>query len=199
MKLRTKDKPRFMIERTESERLILRLLEESDAPARLDYYKRNQNFFQPFMPEMPHDFCTFEYQLERIKINNGLSRKDSEFRYFVFKKDDPEKIIGNVSISHIIRGVLQSAFLGYSIDENENGKGIATEAIKKIIELSFGEIKLHRLEANVIPSNIASLRILEKLNFTKEGFSKDYCEINGKWEDHFRYAILNKNFQTHAK
>jgi len=183
-----------MTEMTESERLILRLLDESDAPARLDYYDRNKKFLKPYIPEMPDDFCTLNFQLDRIKENKESSDKSSEFRYFIFKKDDPLKIIGNVSVSHIIRGVLQSAFLGYSIDEKENGKGIATEAIQKIIELSFNDIKLHRLEANVMPSNTASVRILEKLNFTKEGFSKDYCRINGKWEDHLRFALLNKNF-----
>jgi len=183
-----------MTEMTESERLILRLLDESDAPVRLDYYDRNKKFLKPYIPEMPDDFCTLNFQLDRIKENKESSDKSSEFRYFIFKKDDPLKIIGNVSVSHIIRGVLQSAFLGYSIDEKENGKGIATEAIQKIIELSFNDIKLHRLEANVMPSNTASVRILEKLNFTKEGFSKDYCRINGKWEDHLRFALLNKNF-----
>ena len=99
-----------------------------------------------------------------------------------------------MAVSQIIRGVLQSAFLGYSIDEKENGKGIATEAISKVIEISFNELKLHRLEANIIPTNAASIRVVEKLNFTKEGYSRDYCKINNKWQDHLRFAVINQNY-----
>ena len=90
---------------------------------------------------------------------------------------------------------MQSAFLGYSIDEKENGKGFATEAISKVIEISFSELKLHRLEANIIPANSASIRVVEKLNFTKEGYSENYCNINGIWQDHLRFAIINPNYK----
>ena len=91
------------------------------------------------------------------------------------------------------RGVLESAHLGYSVDEKETGKGIATEAIKGIKEFSFNELNLHRLEANVIPANTASIRVLEKLNFVQEGYSKNYLKINNIWQDHIRFAIINEN------
>ncbi len=184
-----------MREKFETERLILRTLDESDIEDMIDYYYRNKKFLEPWIPKTGDEFYTYEFQLRRINYEKELRDKDIEYRFRIFKTEQPERSIGNVSVSHIVRGVLQSAFLGYSIDENENGKGIATEAIGRIIEVSFNELNLHRLEANVIPSNAASIRVLEKLNFVKEGYSKNYCRINGKWQDHIRFAILNNNFK----
>ncbi len=183
-----------MPERVETERLILRFLDESDIPGLIDYYQRNRNFLKPWVPKFGDEFFTKEFQLRRLEYEKELRDSGAEYRYRIFKKDDPQKNIGNVAVSQIIRGVLQSAFLGYSIDENENGKGIATEAISKVIELSFNELKLHRLEANIIPTNEASIRVVEKLNFIKEGYSKNYCKINDKWQDHLRFAIINQNY-----
>ena len=183
-----------MPDRVETERLILRFLDESDIPELIDYYQRNKNFLEPWLPGFGEEFFTFEFQLHRLEYEKELRDSGAEYRYRIFKKGDPQKNIGNVAVSQIIRGVLQSAFLGYSIDEKENGKGIATEAISKVIEISFNELKLHRLEANIIPTNAASIRVVEKLNFTQEGYSRDYCKINNKWQDHLRFAIINQNY-----
>lgn len=183
-----------MLERFETERLILRVLDESDVNELIDYYKRNKDFLEPWIPKSGKEFYTFDFQLKRLAYENELRDSGIEYRYRIFRKDSPQKNIGNVAVSNIIRGVLQSAFLGYSVDETENGKGIATEAIKKVIEISFNEIKLHRLEANVIPTNVPSIRVLEKLYFVKEGYSKQYLKINDKWEDHIRFAIINNDF-----
>ena len=183
-----------MPERVETGRLILRFLDESDIPGLIDYYQRNRNFLEPWVPKIGEEFFTNEFQLRRLEYEKELRDSGAEYRYRIFKKDDPQKNIGNVAVSQIIRGVLQSAFLGYSIDEKENGKGIATEAISKVIEVSFNELKLHRLEANIIPTNEASIRVVEKLNFIKEGYSRNYCKINDKWQDHLRFAIINQNY-----
>ena len=183
-----------MTERFETERLILRFLDETDIPELIYYYQRNKNFLEPWLPRFGEEFFTFEFQLRRLEYEKELRDSGTEYRYRIFKKDDPQKNIGNVAVSQIIRGVMQSAFLGYSIDEKENGKGIATEAISKVIEISFNELKLHRLEANIIPTNAASIRIAEKLNFIKEGYSRNYCKINNKWQDHLRFAVINQNY-----
>ena len=184
-----------MLERFETERLILRAIDESDIPELLNYYERNIHFFKPWLPRFSKDYYTADYQLGCINSRERLRKQGTDFGYYIFKKEDSKGIIGYIAISNIVRGVFQSGFLGYDVDENENGKGIATEAIKKVIEVSFNEINLHRLEANVIPANAASIRVLEKLNFIKEGFSKNYLKINNKWEDHLRFAVINENFK----
>lgn len=182
--------------RLETSRLILRTLDEKDIPGLLDFYERNRNFLKPWIPKYEAGYYTPEYQLKKLEFEKELRRSGGEFRFLIYKKDEPEKNIGNISVSCILRGVIQSAFLGYSIDEKENGKGFATEAVKKIIEFAFGEIRLHRLEANVIPANNASIRVLKKLKFVKEGYSRNYLKIDDKWQDHIRFAIINDNYET---
>ncbi|HMQ68321.1 MAG TPA: GNAT family N-acetyltransferase [Ignavibacteria bacterium] len=183
-----------MAERITTPRLILKTLSATDIPGLLEFYHRNSKFLKPWIPEYDKDYYTYEYQLRKLEYEKNLRECGSEYRYNIFKKDDPERVIGNIAVSNIIRGILQSAFLGYSVDENENGKGFATEAVKEIIDFSFRDIRLHRIEANVIPSNTASVRVLEKLNFTKEGYSENYLKINGKWQDHIRFALINQNY-----
>jgi len=83
--------------------------------------------------------------------------------------------------------------MSYKLDENEINKGYITEAIKKAISVMFNDFGLHRIEVNIIPRNERSLRIMEKLNFTREGFSRAYLKINDVWEDHVHFAKYNKD------
>ena len=101
-----------MPERVETERLILRFLDESDIPGLIDYYQRNRSFLEPWVPKFGEEFFTNEFQLRRLEYEKELRDSGTEYRYRIFKKDDPQKNIGNVAVSQIIRGVLQSAFLG---------------------------------------------------------------------------------------
>lgn len=183
-----------MTERIETPGLVLSTLRKNDIQKLLGFYERNIKFLEPWIPEYESGYYTYDYQIRKLEFEKKLREAGSEYRFNIFKKDDPERIIGNIAVSNIIRGIFQSAFIGYSVDEKENGKGIATEAIKGIIEFSFCDLMLHRLEANVIPSNKASIRVLEKLNFTEEGYSKNYLKINGKWQDHLRFALINENY-----
>jgi len=112
-------------------------------------------------------------------------------RLWIFKKEDRNKAIGNICFSNIIYGNFLSCFLGYKLDKNEINKGYTTEAVKKGILIIFNEYKLHRVEANIIPENLRSIRVVEKLGFEKEGYSKRYLNIGGKWRDHIHYAIYN--------
>jgi ribosomal-protein-alanine N-acetyltransferase len=66
-----------------------------------------------------------------------------------------------------------------------------TEAVAAVVELAFGPLQLHRVEANIIPRNMPSRRVVEKLGFVNEGLSPKYLKINGVWEDHMHYVVLN--------
>ena len=87
-----------------------------------------------------------------------------------------------------------SAFVGYSMDQHFVGRGIATEAVKLVIELAFNSLKLHRVEAYIAPQNIASIRVIEKAGFLKEGLLRKLLFINGGWVDHYMYAILQEEY-----
>jgi ribosomal-protein-alanine N-acetyltransferase len=183
-----------MTEIIETKRLILRTLKVSDIKELLDFFERNRKFHEPWSPKFEDEFYTYEYQNRRIGYVRELNETDREYRFHIFKKDLPERVIGYATVSNIVRGVFQCGILGYAIDEMKNRKGYATEAINELINFSFKKIHLHRLEANVIPTNAASIRVLEKLNFMKEGCSKNYLKINGKWQDHLRFAIINPDY-----
>jgi [ribosomal protein S5]-alanine N-acetyltransferase len=98
-------------------------------------------------------------------------------------------IVGYFNISQIIRGPLQSAFLGYGGVAEWSGAGYMTAALDLVVERAFTDLGLHRLEANVQPANAASIALVERCGFVREGFSEKYLKIGGHWRDHARFAI----------
>jgi ribosomal-protein-alanine N-acetyltransferase len=183
----------LMETRYESERLYLRILKPNFARPVLEYYKRNHNFFKEWDPKRGDDFYTISYHRNSLK-NDYSSFKDKKLvRFWLFKKED-NKIIGNVCYSNIIMGNFRSCFLGYKLDKDEINKGYITEAIQRTVEIMFEDFELHRIEVNVVPRNVRSLKVMEKLGFEREGYSKRYLEINGVWEDHVHFATYNDAF-----
>ncbi len=175
----------------ESQRLLLRIPNESLAEIYLDYLKKNKEFFKPFTPLRSEDYFVLDKQKELFEEKHLLALEDKNFSFLISEKPKPDIIIGDIHLSNIIRGVFQSCYLGYKISEEQNGKGYASEAVHECIRFAFDTIRLHRIEANVMPSNQASIKVLLKSGFKKEGLAKKYLKINGKWEDHSQYAILN--------
>ena len=113
---------------------------------------------------------------------------------FIICRRDDGVIAGAINLSQIFRSGFQNAYLGYYLGEKFAGQGLMTEAIKLILRFSFKELKLHRIEANVQPHNAASLAILRKNGFIKEGFSRKYLKVGGRWRDHERWAIIVENW-----
>ena len=99
------------------------------------------------------------------------------------------EIVGYFNISQIIRGPLQSAFLGYGGVARWSGAGYMTAALRLVLARAFSDLALHRLEANVQPGNAASIALVERCGFVREGFSESYLKIGGRWRDHVRFAI----------
>ena len=98
-------------------------------------------------------------------------------------------IVGYFSLSEIIRGSLQSAFLGYGAVAEYAGRGYMTEGIALVLARAFTGLRLHRVEANIQPANRASLALVARAGFVREGLSERYLKINGRWRDHERWAI----------
>src|ERR1700742_1709168 len=105
-------------------------------------------------------------------------------------------IVGYFNISQIIRGPLQSAFLGYGGVAEWSGAGYMTTALRLVLERAFTELSLHRLEANIQPGNAASIALVERCGFVREGFSERYLKIGGHWRDHARFAIRAEQWQA---
>lgn len=103
-------------------------------------------------------------------------------------------ILGVVNLSEIVRGNFQSAYLGYRIYTEHAGQGYMTEALPLVLAHAFRRLRLHRVEANVRPDNAASIALLRRAGFTREGFSRRYLKIGGRWRDHERWALLREDW-----
>ncbi|MEM6722382.1 MAG: GNAT family N-acetyltransferase [Bacteroidota bacterium] len=178
----------------ETERLILRTLEPSHGPLVLRYYQENATFFKPWLPAFDDDFISLGFQTMRLVYDKKAYDRGSKINLYIFTKENNQvgALIGDISFSNIIRGVFQSCFVGYKMAQEANGKGYMTEALAHSIEYVFREFNLHRVEANIMPRNLASQAVVKKLGFQQEGFSEKYLKINGQWEDHLRFALLNE-------
>jgi ribosomal-protein-alanine N-acetyltransferase len=98
-------------------------------------------------------------------------------------------IVGFINISEIVRGVFQSAFLGYGGVAEHTGQGYMREGLELVLARAFTELGLHRLEANIQPGNTASIALVQRCGFVREGFSERYLKVGGRWRDHERWAI----------
>ncbi|WP_407638596.1 GNAT family N-acetyltransferase [Burkholderia paludis] len=99
-------------------------------------------------------------------------------------------VVGVVNLNEIVGGVFQSAYLGYYGMAAFSRQGLMTDALRAAIGVAFGELGLHRLEANIQPGNLASIALVRRLGFMKEGFSPRYLRLGGEWRDHERWALL---------
>jgi ribosomal-protein-alanine N-acetyltransferase len=174
-------------------RLVLRTIDSSFAARSLDYFVRNRVFFKAWMPTADDTFYTLAFHEEKLQIERDLLNQDRSIRLWIFKKEDRDfkRIIGDLAFSNIIRGAFQSCHLGYKMDGSEINKGLMTEALKRAIQFAFDELRLHRIEANIMPKNVRSIKVVEKLGFVNEGVSRKYLNISGVWQDHSHYVLLN--------
>jgi ribosomal-protein-alanine N-acetyltransferase len=176
-----------------TDRLVLRSIDESFAARVLDFAIRNRSFMAEWNPTVDGTYYTLEFQEQRLRIERELLAQDRGVRLWLFKRDDKsfKRIIGDLAFSNIVRGAFQSCHLGYKTDRAEINKGYITEALGRAIRFAFEEMKLHRIEANIMPKNLRSIRVVEKLGFVPEGLARKYLKIAGVWEDHIHYVILN--------
>ena len=161
------------------------------AEALLDYHDRNKNHFSPWIQIPEKEFYTLAKQKEILNAQISFQAERRAYKFYISHSNQSERIIGDLSFSNIIWGAFKACHLGYKVDRSECGKGIATKAISGAIQFIFSQLKLHRIEANVIPKNKASIRVLEKCDFKNEGLAEKYLQINGVWEDHLRYYLIN--------
>ena len=101
---------------------------------------------------------------------------------------------GEINLNSVQRGPFQSAYLGYWIDQEQAGNGYIPEGVVMLLRFAFEEINLHRVQISIVPRNVASLRVVEKLKLRNEGVAQRYLEINGVWEDHVRFAITSEEW-----
>jgi ribosomal-protein-alanine N-acetyltransferase len=156
------------------------------------YYQHNAAFFQPWSPTMDPTFFSVDYHAQKLRQEQVQHRNCRLLKLWISRATVPEPIIGHVALSNIVWGGFLSGFLGYALDQRYNGQGYMGEALTALIDHAFARLQLHRIEANIMPRNQASVRVVERLGFVCEGLSPRYLNINGVWEDHLHYVRLNE-------
>ncbi len=100
-----------------------------------------------------------------------------------------DQLVGQMSASNVIRGALRSCSVGYWIDSSVAGRGIAPTALALVIDHCLTDVRLHRVEVNIRPENLASIRVVEKLGLRREGYHERFLDIDGAWRDHLTFAV----------
>jgi ribosomal-protein-alanine N-acetyltransferase len=117
-------------------------------------------------------------------------REDQGYAFFLFRAGD-DTMLGGLTLSNVRRGVSQSASLGYWLGVNHVRQGYMTEAVRMLLPMAFEELRLHRIEAACLRTNVASIRVLQRNAFQHEGLARQYLKINGIWQDHVLFARLS--------
>jgi [ribosomal protein S5]-alanine N-acetyltransferase len=153
---------------------------------------RDRVFLDRWEPVRPDTFFTLETQ------QRGLARlrEAEDFTDLGVFLEAGDELVGRVQLSGISPSPFENAYLGYFVSERHNGRGYATAGVRLAVDVAFAEIGLHRVQAAVIPRNLASIRVLEKAGFRNEGLALRYLQIAGVWEDHLLYAVTAEEWPT---
>jgi [ribosomal protein S5]-alanine N-acetyltransferase len=173
----------------EGEGVVLRTPQMTDFGEWAALREASRDFLSPWEPTWPNDDLTRSAFRRRIKRYVEDLRSDQGYAFLIVRSPD-DAVVGGVTLANIRRGVAQAGSLGYWIGLPFVRQGYMTAAVRAIIPFAFATLRLHRLEAACIPTNAASIKLLEKTGFTREGYAREYLCINGAWQDHLLYARL---------
>jgi len=160
--------------------------------------EESRAFLTPWEPTWPLDDLTRSAFRRRIRRYMQDIREDAAYPFFIFDSRD-DTLVGGVTLSNVRRGVTQSASLGYWVGADRARQGYMSASVAALVPFVFDQLGLHRLEAACLPSNAASIRLLEKVGFSREGFARRYLRINGIWQDHLLYAMLTDDPRPSAR
>ena len=124
----------------------------------------------------------------------GRRAQPTHLGLLVFRRSD-DALIGVYNISEIVRGMFKCAFLGYYAFAPHSGEGLMTEGLALVLDVAFRKLRLHRVEVNVQPNNRRSLALAKRVGFVREGYSKRYVKVAGRWRDHVRLAMLVEDWR----
>jgi ribosomal-protein-alanine N-acetyltransferase len=173
------------------EGVMLRAPQVADYAAWAELREASRDFLVPWEPTWPADDLTRGAFRRRLRRYAEDQRMDLSYPFFLFRRDD-ERLLGGLTIANVRRGVAQAGSLGYWIGLPYARSGLMTAAVAALIPFAFTTLRLHRLEAACIPTNAASIRLLEKSGFEREGYAREYLCIHGTWQDHLLYARLDR-------
>lgn len=171
------------------ERVILRAPQIWDYGPWAELRAQSRQHLQPWEPTWPRDDLTKPAFKRRVKHYQREARADQGYAFLLFDAAD-ERLVGGIALTNVQRGVTQSASVGYWLGRPELRRGYMADAVRTVIGFAFQNLQLHRLEAATQPANSASIRVLERNGFVREGFARDYLRIDGDWRDHLLFGLV---------
>jgi len=186
--------------RLETSRIALRAPRAIDIAELRSLLSRNADHLRPWSPSPPPG--TNPLGFTELGRTIAKQRRDwkagAAFVFVALLRQAREPIIGRVALTSIARGPWQSAQLGYWIDAANGGRGLMSEGVELALDFAFERLRLHRVQAAVMPHNRPSRRILAKRGFREEGYAERYLRIGGVWEDHVIYGLTAEEWRSRA-
>jgi ribosomal-protein-alanine N-acetyltransferase len=166
-----------------------RLVTLDDAPALAELQRANRDFLAPWDPARDDSWFTADVQRAIIRTARAEHEQGRCLPHVIL--DEAGRVAGRITLSGIVRGAFQSCSMGFWLDEAHGGRGLASAAVRHVTKLAFGELWLHRIQAETLPHNVRSQRVLERTGFTRFGMAPAYLKIAGRWQDHVMWQLLN--------
>ncbi|MDE0780320.1 MAG: GNAT family protein [Alphaproteobacteria bacterium] len=171
---------------------VLRAPVEKDWRAYAEIRAASRKFLEPWEPTWPSNALSRDAFYCRLNRYASDWRNDSGYSMFLFDQQSAA-LVGGISLSNVRRGVAQCGTLGYWMDEAHAGQGYMREGLDLLLNFSFDELSLHRVEAACLPNNDRSRNLLLGNGFSEDGFARKYLKIRGTWQDHVLFSILTED------
>ncbi|MCA2216451.1 GNAT family N-acetyltransferase [Jidongwangia harbinensis] len=165
-----------------------RLVTVADAPELAHLLRVHRDLLDRVEPIRDEDFYTPAGQVAAIRGALDGHRRGTTMPHVVVVDG---RVAGRITLSNILRGVLQSANIGYWVDPAVHRRGVATAAVREMVRVAFEQARLHRLEAATLLHNAGSQRVLERNGFVRYGVAEQFLKIAGRWQDHVMYQLIN--------
>ena len=168
---------------------VTRILSVEDAGELAAVLHANREFLAPW--DARHDDDYFTTAGQRAALERALDAHAREAMVPLAIIEGDGRLVGRVNITTIVRGAFQSADIGYWVSQDSNGRGLATAAVTDAVDIAFGQLGLHRLQAATLLHNARSQRVLGRNGFRPYAVAQDYLKIDGRWQDHILFQLLN--------
>lgn len=172
--------------------ISVRLVAEDDVPAITDLLVRSREHLAPWEPLREDSFFT---EASQRATTAALLERHAAGTHVPLVIVDDDEVVGRITVNDVVRGAFQSAHLGYWVGAGHAGRGVATAAVAvaATVRLAFGELGLHRLQADTLVHNTASQTVLARNGFVRIGTAPRYLEIAGRWQDHHLHQLINEH------
>lgn len=163
-------------------------LHECDPKKVAHFLKINRERFQPYAPTRPDSYFTISHWRSACR-RSKVERKDgTAYRFGIVHKND--EMIGKIDLDPVRRGPFNAADVGYLLDRRHEGQSVMRRAMEEVLTLAFGEFRLHRVQAAIMPENPRSAGLINRLGFRQIGLAEKYLKLDGDWRDHNLYEMV---------